>query len=805
MIKKLLFAIMFSVFCINIMTAQKFMRYHMNDKSFNGFYTESIDSITYCVENGKIVSQTRIDDLVYNIVTEKVDSVIFEKSNIGRCETEGYRLYEINDANIPFNKIYSDNRSVMMASNAGTFAANDTILLASAFYRFEYLICTDEEGNIASVFDGEQLYFIHYNGKDEGSDVFNAAGESISLNLEQEESDVERGNKVRIFCSNVQRLLNAFEENNVEINGWSKIAKQSIAFFLNTIIRIQDNAELKDEILITDNCFEKDDEIGVTASLEEISGSPGDDAFILYIVTVKKKGEEAKKKLQEKNPKSKQAEAYKNYYGKKYGINLIALPPEIEEVQTNVTLKGELHTTEITKRGKTYFLLSPADESDKEKEIPAITENTEGKDDYILTATEKELKPDTEYTYFVIYKCKVNNLEFTYKSDKQTFKTGSPTCSTGECSNIGVETATVKCTYENVPQNATCGVALSSNYGTLNITTDNKDGERDINLPNLKPSTAYSYYAYIEYDGKTVKGDVKSFTTLTPACSTGEYVYIGVETATVRCIYENVPQSAVCGVALSSDYGMLNFTTDNRDGEHGINLSNLKPSTAYSYYAYIEYDGKTVKGDVKSFTTLTPACSTGECVNVTDKTATVRCTYENVPQSATCGIVLSSDEGTLNFATDYKDGEYDIRLPNLKPSTAYSYYAYIGYDGKTIKGNVQSFTTKPVDLSGTWTLNIDGEDKVRTLILTEGGGVIETEDVNESFNGGSWTVQKNECSIRKTVVFGGSVTTYVTCVLDGTFDSGNLNTITGVKYNENVNSVTGIPHQTEPIPFVMNR
>lgn len=116
------------------------------------------------------------------------------------------------------------------------------------------------------------------------------------------------------------------------------------------------------------------------------------------------------------------------------------MPPEIEEVQTNVTLKGELHTTEITKRGKTYFLLSPADESDKEKEIPAITENTEGKDDYILTATEKELKPDTEYTYFVIYKCKVNNLEFTYKSDKQTFKTGSPTCSTGECSNIGVET-----------------------------------------------------------------------------------------------------------------------------------------------------------------------------------------------------------------------------------------------------------------------------------------------------------------------------------------------------------------------------
>ena len=300
MIKKLLFAIMLSVFCVNIMTAQKFMRYHMNDKSFNGFYTESIDSITYCVENGKIVSQTCIDDLVYNIVTEKVDSIIFEKSNIGRGETEGYRLYEINDANTPFNKIYSDNRSVMMASNAGTFAANDTILLASAFYRFEYLICTDEEGNIASVFDGEQLYFIHYNGKDEGSDVFNAVGESISLNLEQEESDVERGNKVRIFCSNVQRLLNAFEENNVEINGWSKIAKQSIAFFLNTIIRIQDNAELKDEILITDNCFEKDDEIGVTASLEEISGSPGDDAFILYIVTVKKKGEEAKKKLQEK-------------------------------------------------------------------------------------------------------------------------------------------------------------------------------------------------------------------------------------------------------------------------------------------------------------------------------------------------------------------------------------------------------------------------------------------------------------------------------------------------------------------------
>lgn len=56
-----------------VMNAQVFMRYHMKDGSYNGFYTNSIDSIKHATENGEIVQKVYIGE---NIKIIPVNDII---------------------------------------------------------------------------------------------------------------------------------------------------------------------------------------------------------------------------------------------------------------------------------------------------------------------------------------------------------------------------------------------------------------------------------------------------------------------------------------------------------------------------------------------------------------------------------------------------------------------------------------------------------------------------------------------------------------------------------------------------------
>lgn len=588
----------------NTISAQKFIRYQMNDNTYNGFYTASIDSIKYVYENSGVETITYIDDLCYHIPITKIDSITFEGASTEKNEFDGYRIYEVSRPDEVFKKIYVDNRSVVMMSQTGEFSKNDTILIASTYNQFKYLICTDENGAIVRIFDEEELYFIDY-GKNENIDIFTSNENIYSTQL-----TIPQETGIYAFCQQLKEILTAINKKHMPLKGWSKAAKYSTEFILTLLQKAQKESIVKDKVLIIDETLKEEDEPGVIASTEEIQGSPSKDAFILYIVTVIKEGDETSKKLKEKNPKEKQVEAYRKYYNKKYDIKLSALPPDSKSItQTSAQLTGELYTTETTRRGKAYFLLSS--ENDKGKEI-AATEESIKNNSYTLTAKADGLTANKEYIYTVTYKCKVQGLEFTYTSEKQSFKTLplEPTATTGEATNVKQESATVECTYQNVPQGAVCGV---------------------------------------EFWGRNEQARKQS-------------------------------------------------TPSTTDGSQSISLFGLRVSTNYSYRAYLEY-----KGNI--------------------------------------------------------------------------YY-----------GPIKSFTTKPVDLSGTWTLNINEYGKARTLTLTEEGGVIESTEVSESFNGGIWTVQGNTCTISKTIVLG---TAYVTFTLKGEFEGSDPNRITGIKYNENYNEVVG--------------
>ncbi len=105
-----------------------------------------------------------------------------------------------------------------------------------------------------------------------------------------------------------------------------------------------------------------------------------------------------------------------------------------------------------------------------------------------------------------------------------------------------------------------------------------------------------------------------------------------------------------------------------------------------------------------------PSAITGECINVTDKSAIVRCSYNDV-KDFKCGVTVTGNGKTLDVSTNSSNGEREINISGLSPATTYNYCAYVNVDGEIVNGETKSFTTekeedtpssKP-DLTGLWT------------------------------------------------------------------------------------------------------
>lgn len=313
------------------------------------------------------------------------------------------------------------------------------------------------------------------------------------------------------------------------------------------------------------------------------------------------------------------------------------------------------------------------------------------------------------------------------------------------------------------------GVAIRRNESNVNY--DNCDfrlKEHEIKfdesyLTNLNAEPKIYYwlrpYAVVKVDGVTEQfvlrrqkylwggpqepiityGDVdKIYYDIQPKVITGETLSVTKETATIVCSFSHVPNGATCGVQYGND-GNYNITgTSSSDGERTINLSGLKPGTTYKYRAFIQYEGENYYGETKSFTTKKenptpdpdpdpePIVTTGGYYDVTEKSAVVEGSFENVPEGGKCYVFLQWEEGDEYKMITYDSSEgknKKISCSGLKPATTYYYTAAISSDGKEYLGEEKSFTTKkkeepepnpdpnpdPIptipDLTGTWTFN----------------------------------------------------------------------------------------------------
>jgi len=113
--KKIIVVVMLLFACLSS-EAQKFLRYQMNNNTYNGFYTNGIGSILHDYKNGIATTFVHASGKVYEIPINDIDSISVEDVNVANGNLGQYRIYEFNYEEGDIKKIYVDNRASLFAA-----------------------------------------------------------------------------------------------------------------------------------------------------------------------------------------------------------------------------------------------------------------------------------------------------------------------------------------------------------------------------------------------------------------------------------------------------------------------------------------------------------------------------------------------------------------------------------------------------------------------------------------------------------------------------------------------------------------
>lgn len=302
--------------------------------------------------------------------------------------------------------------------------------------------------------------------------------------------------------------------------------------------------------------------------------------------------------------------------------------------------------------------------------------------------------------------------------------------------------------YPEITRNLLDGKKLENEYGitlyegsssqpvSIKKIINGEGGMIEFLFDNLKPDTQYSYQTY--YLDKTntlsVYGERKSFKTekvfnnsvvlsdfnVTNAqYKKGEFINDNVKydyrfdvsvTATLNT--EDVSYVTEWGYVYEDPNGkkveipLSGFGTKYTDSRYAY-FRNTPHSTARLYgYVYIIGSDQPICSEVHDYPLdyYTPSATTGDYSNITKNSATVSCTYENVPEGGVCGVEYIWNEGSVSKSIGSKEGTQEISLSGLEPGTTYTYRAYIEAYGQTYYGEEKTFTTNNEipDIAGLW-------------------------------------------------------------------------------------------------------
>ena len=515
--KKIIFILAFLLAGISA-EAQKFLRYQMNDGTYNGFYTEGIESITHDYKDGVATAFVQASGKIHEIPVDAIENISVENADIDDGNVGEYRIYEFNYDEGDVKKIYVDNRTFLFASHNGDFGANDTILFSSAYNDMACLFYTDGQGRVRKIFDGKKLLYFDYD--DDGS------GFSM-LDLETGNSyhycfDSTLNSASRIRGIQALKGLNFFSNllKTERGNFWGDAGLAAIGIgaseFADRMDAVGDNPELRGMFLFTDALSIAGDMLGIGLSLlgEVPTGGWSTAGLVLSAGMLMYDLNELMWHL---FPDSEQMKKYEEFYRNKYAITVKTIAPE------NVTCnKADLRGTFMSfngVKGELYFNCHQLTDSGLGDRIVGSTEAVTS-NSYIVKGSATNLKPGINYFYMLWYKCEVNGLLLTFPADNaMDFTTPLPSATTIGKESVEERSAVVKCSFSNIPEGAICGVQYGRD-GSYNVAiASSSDGETTVNLTGLKPGTDYSYRAFIQYEGENYYGETLVLTTAFPDIS----------------------------------------------------------------------------------------------------------------------------------------------------------------------------------------------------------------------------------------------------------------------------------------------
>lgn len=321
---------------------------------------------------------------------------------------------------------------------------------------------------------------------------------------------------------------------------------------------------------------------------------------------------------------------------------------------------------------------------------------------YSVSLSSLESRTEYEYSAYIVFEGK------TYYGETLSFRTGykedptiTPIAITGGSSNVKSTSAMIECSYDKIPQEATCGYSIYAQTSSFiaEISEENLgyfEGTRRITLSNLMPATTYCYSAFVYYNGKYYDGRTKYFTTATPEAF-AEVVDVKATSANIKCDFKDVPDGATCGFYLWSeemDFGLIE--------RKEYNMQGLDIDKTYYVRPVVQYNGIEYPSETSTFKTLKPLAITGKSDNIMCSTARCFASYENVPEGAKCFMSIKYDENSeqINVELDpNKNVSHD--WSELAAGHEYIYWATILFDDVLYEGEQRNFTTKkiPVELS----------------------------------------------------------------------------------------------------------
>jgi hypothetical protein len=526
--KKIIVVVTLLFACLSL-EAQKFLRYQMNNNTYNGFYTNEIGSILHDYKNGIAKTYVNVYSKVYEIPINDINCISVEDATIANGDVGQYSIYEFNYEEGEIKKIFVDNRASLFASHNGDFGANDTILFSSAYNDIAYLFYTDDQGRIKKIFDGVKLFYVVYNNDD--CTIIDLSDTSyVQINSTNSNSSFQSlkssKRQAALFNFFFRQLGNFSNAQNYLLGTCQGFLNSSLSNFAQNIHDIGNNPELHHQSLIVDGLSIGGDIVGIVSSLFAEPFTLGwstaslvtNAGFLLHDLT------DLSNHIW---PDSEQMQKYRDYYQKRYSIHVAAIAAE-NVSYTSATLRGEATSSEGLNGSFTFSLHG------ENYEVLSGINNTSNP--CIITANASKLKPGRLYFYSVHYTCVVDGLQLVFHADNiEEFMTLSPTAYTGEVPSKSSDRAEVTCLFYKFPKGAICGVEYSCNDGKAEKRTNaTHEGEYYFTLTPLKSNTTYTYQAFVVIDGVYFYADEKKqFTTgkdgLCPDGNHPHFIDIGLQ------------------------------------------------------------------------------------------------------------------------------------------------------------------------------------------------------------------------------------------------------------------------------------